>query len=118
MTVPVHIIETAEDNPVELDPVSETEDERRTRLSVYHEIKRQLIAKGITECEIAFAHDYDGPAAMAELSRNLNAGEIRIVLASTTKLGIGANIQTRLYATHHGEPPGSRPGSSNAMAAC
>jgi hypothetical protein len=105
MTAPAYIIEPAEDNPTELDPAGETEDERWTRLSVYHEIKRQLIATGIPEHEIAFVHDYDGPTAMAELSRKLNAGEIRIILASTTKLGVGANIQTRLYATHHGDPP-------------
>jgi hypothetical protein len=104
-SVSAQIIEPAEDDPVGIDPIVETEDERRTRLSVYHEIKRQLIARGIPEHEIAFIHDYDGPAAMAELSRKLNAGEIRIILASTTKLGVGANIQTRLYATHHGDPP-------------
>ncbi len=31
--------------------------------------------------------------------------KIRIVLASTAKLGVGANIQQRLYAIHHGDPP-------------
>src|SRR5499426_4448232 len=105
MTAPAHVIEAADDPSVAPDPVVETEDERRTRLSVYHEIKRLLVAEGIPEHEIAFVHDYEGPAAQAELSRKLNAGEIRIVLASTTKLGVGANIQQRLYAIHHGDPP-------------
>ena len=105
MTAPAHVTETADDSSVTPDPVIETEDERRTRLSVYHEIKRLLVAEGIPEHEIAFVHDYEGPAAQAELSRKLNAGEIRIVLASTTKLGVGANIQQRLYAIHHGDPP-------------
>src|SRR5262245_11420398 len=105
MTAPVHVTETADDPSVTPDPVIETEDERRTRLSVYHEIKRLLVAQGIPEHQIAFVHDYEGPAAQAELSRKLNAGEIRIVLASTTKLGVGANIQQRLYAIHHGDPP-------------
>jgi len=105
MTAPAQTTEAADDSSVTPDPVVETEDERRTRLSVYHEIKRLLVAEGIPEHEIAFVHDYDGPAAQAELSRKLNAGEIRIVLASTTKLGVGANIQQRLYAIHHGDPP-------------
>jgi hypothetical protein len=105
MTAPAHITETVDDPSVKPDPVVETEDERRTRLSVYHEIKRLLVAEGIPKHEIAFVHDYEGPAAQAELSRKLNAGEIRIVLASTTKLGVGANIQQRLYAIHHGDPP-------------
>ena len=51
-------------------------DERKTRFSIYHEIKRQLVAEGIPEHEIAFVHDYEGPAAQAELSRKLNSGEI------------------------------------------
>ena len=105
MTAPAHVIEAADDPSVAPDPVVATEDERRTRLSVYHEIKRLLVAEGIPQHEIAFVHDYEGPAAQAELSRKLNAGEIRIVLASTTKLGVGANIQQRLYAIHHGDPP-------------
>ncbi len=93
------------DADVQLDPVIETKEEREARLSVYYEIKRQLIAQGIPENEIAFVHDYDGPVAQAELSRKVNAGEIRIVLASTAKLGVGANIQERLYALHHLDAP-------------
>ncbi len=62
--------------PSAFESVEETGEERKTRLSVYHEIKRQLIAQGIPENEIAFVHDYDGPAAQAELSRKVNAGEI------------------------------------------
>lgn len=86
---------------VQFEPVMETGEERTARLSVYHEIKRGLIAVGIPESEIAFVHDYDGPSALAELSRKVNAGEIRIILASTAKLGVGSNIQERLYALHH-----------------
>ncbi len=93
------------DADVQLDPVIETKEEREARLSVYHEIKRQLIARGIPENEIAFVHDYDGPVAQSELSRKVNAGEIRIVLASTAKLGVGANVQERLYALHHLDAP-------------
>jgi hypothetical protein len=80
MTGPVHISEVADDPSVTPDPVVEAEDERKTRLSVYHEIKRLLVAEGIPGHVIAFVHDYEGPAAQAELSRKLNAGEIRIVL--------------------------------------
>lgn len=64
------------DADIQLDPVSETKEEREARLSVYHEIRRQLIAQGVPEKEIAFVHDYDGPIAQAELSRKVNAGEI------------------------------------------
>lgn len=94
-----------ENPPPAFESVEETKEEREARLSVYHEIKRQLLVQGIPENEIAFVHDYDGPVAQAELSRKVNAGEIRIVLASTAKLGVGANIQERLYALHHLDAP-------------
>lgn len=103
--MPISASRQIADAEVQLDPVIETKEEREARLSVYHEIKRQLIAQGIPENEIAFVHDYGGPAAQAELSRKVNAGEIRIVLASTAKLGVGANIQERLYALHHLDAP-------------
>jgi len=76
MTAPAQITEAADAPSVAPDPVVETEDERKTRFSIYHEIKRQLVAEGIPEHEIAFVHDYEGPAAQAELSRKLNSGEI------------------------------------------
>jgi hypothetical protein len=103
--MPISASRQIADADVQLDPVIGTKEEREARLSVYHEIKRQLIALGIPENEIAFVHDYDGPAAQAELSRKVNAGEVRIVLASTAKLGVGANIQERLYALHHLDAP-------------
>jgi len=76
MTAPAQITEAADAPSVAPDPVVETEDERKSRFSIYHEIKRQLVAEGIPEHEIAFVHDYEGPAAQAELSRKLNSGEI------------------------------------------
>jgi len=105
MTAPAQITEAADDSSVTPDHSIETEDERKTRLSFYPEIKRLLVTAGIPEHRIAFVHDYEWPAEQAELSRKLNAGEIWIVLASTAKLGVGANIQQRLYGIHHGDPP-------------
>jgi len=49
MTAPANVTETADDPSVTPNPVIETEDERRTRLSVYHEIKRMLVVEGIPE---------------------------------------------------------------------
>jgi hypothetical protein len=69
MTAPARIIDAADDPSVTPGPSIET-------LSVYHEIKLLLVAEGVPEHEIAFVHDYEGPAAQAELSRKLNAGEI------------------------------------------
>ena len=40
-----------------------------------------------------------------ELFRQFNAGEIRFLLGSTFKLGVGANVQTKLKAIHHLDVP-------------
>jgi hypothetical protein len=117
-SVPAHIIVPALEYYGEIDSIVETEDERRTRLSVYHEIKHLLIAKVIPEHEIAFVHDYDGSAAMVELSRKLNAGEMRIVLASTTKLGSALIFKPACMRHTMESRHGSLPGSSNVTAAC
>jgi hypothetical protein len=81
----------------------ETEQERLDRQGIYGEIKRELIKRGIPAEEIAFIHDFDTPAKKALAFAKANAGQIRVMLASTEKLAYGANMQERLYAIHHGD---------------
>ena len=85
--------------------VIETETERLDRLGVYGEIKRELIKRGIPAEEIAFIHDFDTPAKKARAFADVNAGKIRVIIASTEKAGTGVNMQERLYALHHLDAP-------------
>jgi len=73
--------------------------------SVYRDIRAKLVRRGIPECEIAFAQDYNTDAKTAQLDRKVNAGDIRVVLGSTQVLGIGRNVQRRLRAMHHLDVP-------------
>ncbi|MXW30775.1 MAG: N-6 DNA methylase, partial [Chloroflexi bacterium] len=69
---------------------------------VYNIIKRDLVAKGIPEHEIAFIHtakDKD------ELFQKVRDGDVRVILGSTEKLGTGVNIQDRAAALHHLDIP-------------
>lgn len=75
------------------------------RFSVYQELRRKLVEMGIPGTEIAFIHDYDSDAAKADLFKAVREGRIRIVMGSTSKLGVGTNIQTRLVALHHLDAP-------------
>lgn len=75
------------------------------QFNVYAELKRQLIEKGIPEKEIAFIHSYQTESRKVELFRKFNAGEMRILIGSTFKLGIGANVQRKLKAVHHLDVP-------------
>jgi hypothetical protein len=83
----------------------ETEHERLDRQGIYGEIKRELVKRGIPAEEIAFIHDFDTPTKKAQAFAKANAGQIRVMLASTEKLAYGANLQERLYAVHHGDGP-------------
>lgn len=73
--------------------------------NVYQDLKNRLINKGIPEKEIAFIHHYQTESRKVELFRRFNNGEVRVLLGSTFKLGIGANVQQRLKAVHHLDVP-------------
>lgn len=73
--------------------------------SVYKELKEKLIGKGIKPKEIAFIHSYHTEERKVELFEKVNAGIVRVLIGSTFKLGIGANVQTVLKAIHHLDVP-------------
>lgn len=73
--------------------------------SVYEDIKRKLIKKGIPSNEIVFIHDYNTKEKKIELNEEVRAGRIRFVIGSTQKLGTGINVQERLVAVHHIDIP-------------
>lgn len=68
--------------------------------SVYDETKRLLIERGIPEEELAFIQDYDSDTAKEKLFKKIRAGIVRVTFASTQKMGVGTNVQTRLKAVH------------------
>ena len=72
---------------------------------IYQELKDLLVERGIPEEEIAFIHDANTKKAKLQLSRQMNAGEIRVLIASTEKGGTGLNVQRRLKAVHHLDVP-------------
>ena len=73
--------------------------------SIYNELKNLLVDRGVPEEEIAFIHDAKNKDAKLQLQRQMNAGEIRILLASTEKGGTGLNVQRRMKAVHHIDVP-------------
>ena len=79
--------------------------EKRSNFNLYQAIKDELVARGIPEQEIAFIHDANTDTKKAKLSRQMNAGDVRILLASTEKGGTGLNVQQRMKAVHHLDVP-------------
>ncbi len=75
------------------------------KFSVYKYIKAELIRRGIPADEICFAGDADTSKKQNEMKAQLHSGTKRIVIASTSKLGTGANIQNKLVALHNLDIP-------------
>lgn len=73
--------------------------------SVYYDIKDKLVNRGVPEQEIAFIHDANTDARKAELFAKVRAGQVRVLLGSTAKMGAGTNAQKRLAALHHLDVP-------------
>ncbi|MEY2152241.1 hypothetical protein AB7849_15155 [Rhodanobacter sp. 115] len=73
--------------------------------NVYDDIKAKLVKRGVPAAEIAFIHDYETDAAKERLYESVRQGVVRVLLGSTSKLGLGTNVQTRLVALHHLDAP-------------
>lgn len=73
--------------------------------NVYDDVRNKLAARGIPKEEIAFIHEYNTEAKKAELFAKVRAGQVRILIGSTPKLGAGTNVQDRLIALHHLDCP-------------
>ena len=61
--------------------------------------------QGIPPEQIAFIHSCRSETEKVRLFEEVNRGAVRVLLGSTFKLGIGANVQTRLKAIHHLDVP-------------
>ena len=73
--------------------------------SVYDDMRKKLMERGIPAEEIAFIHDANTDIRKAKLFADMNAGRVRILLGSTAKMGAGMNVQKRLVAAHHLDAP-------------
>ena len=77
--------------------------------TVYEDIRRKLIAAGVPEGEIAFIHNANTEVKKKELFAKVRAGQVRVLMGSTQKMGAGTNVQDRLAALHDLDCPW-RPG--------
>ena len=73
--------------------------------SVYDDIRKKLIERGIPESEVKFIHEADTDIKKKELFQKTRKGEVRVLLGSTQKMGAGTNVQDRLIALHDVDCP-------------
>jgi N12 class adenine-specific DNA methylase len=86
-------------------PKGVQQDGERFMFDVYADVKSKLVAGGIPANKIAFIHDAKNDRQRVELFRKVRAGEVRVLMGSTEKMGVGVNVQDRLAALHHLDTP-------------
>jgi N12 class adenine-specific DNA methylase len=72
----------------------------------YTDVKQKLLKLGIPPGELALIQDkkYDKEEGRLALYDDMNAGKVRILIGSTSKMSEGMNVQKRLVALHHMDP--------------
>ena len=73
--------------------------------SVYNDIRKKLIERGMPESEVKFIHEADTDMKKKELFQKTRKGEVRVLLGSTQKMGAGTNVQDKLIALHDVDCP-------------
>ena len=78
---------------------------RNPSFDLYKDVRQKLIAGGVPAKEIVIINDVKTNADKQTLWDKVNAGEVRIVIGHSEKLGVGVNVNERLYAIHHVDAP-------------
>ena len=68
--------------------------------TIYADIRKKLIEKGVPAEQIAFIHDANTDVQKKELFAKVRSGQVRVLIGSTAKMGAGTNVQDRLIALH------------------
>ncbi|AMW80568.1 hypothetical protein AMD27_16760 (plasmid) [Acinetobacter sp. TGL-Y2] len=74
-----------------------------TNWSAYQEIKDLLVLRGVAPDQVRFIQEANTDIKKKELFDLVNAGEVRVLIGSTQRMGAGSNIQKRLVRLHHGD---------------
>ncbi|MBI4723985.1 MAG: DEAD/DEAH box helicase family protein, partial [Rhodomicrobium sp.] len=73
--------------------------------NLYEDLRERLVQKGIPREEIAFIHEADNDIKKARLFAAVREAQVRILIGSTAKMGVGTNVQRQLAAMHHLDAP-------------
>ena len=73
--------------------------------NIFDDIKQKLINKGIPEEQIAIMKSGMNIKKKQKIFADVNEGNIRVILGSTSTLGTGVNIQERLHTLIHMDAP-------------
>jgi N12 class adenine-specific DNA methylase len=74
--------------------------------TAYDRLRRLLVDRGVPADKVAFAHEHDtSDDAKARFFAACRDGRVAVAVSSTSKMGMGTNVQDRLIALHHLDCP-------------
>ena len=82
-----------------------TGEEQQLLTNVYERLRTELTRRDVPRDQVAFIHEYKTPAAKEEILDKVRRGDVRVLVGSTAKLGVGINVQDRAAAAHHIDVP-------------
>lgn len=73
--------------------------------TTYQKLRDLLVERGIPDKDISYVHEAKNDAEKEALFDKVRKGEIRVIIGSTEKMGVGTNVQERLCALHDVDCP-------------
>ncbi|MDE6357752.1 MAG: helicase, partial [Eubacteriales bacterium] len=78
---------------------------KENEFNFYDALKLELMENGVSKEEIAYIHSAKTDEQKEKLFEKVRNGEIRVLIGSTEKMGVGTNVQDKLYALHNLDVP-------------
>jgi N12 class adenine-specific DNA methylase len=72
---------------------------------LYSELRRKLLNLGIPANEIAIVAEANTDTKREALFELVKSGDVRVMIGSSAKMGVGVNVQNKLVALHHLDAP-------------
>ena len=73
--------------------------------NVYDELRSLLVGHGMDPARVRFVHEAAKDTQKAELFAACRDGAVDVLIGSTSRMGVGTNIQRRAVALHHLDCP-------------
>lgn len=71
----------------------------------YEALREMLVSQGVPRKDVAFIHEAKTHEAKEALFARVREGDVRVLVGSTEKMGVGTNVQKRLVAMHDVDCP-------------
>lgn len=75
------------------------------RWNAYDELALQLVKRGVPGDQIRYMHEATTDVEKARLFAQARAGHVAVLIGSTSKMGVGTNVQARAVALWHMDCP-------------